>query len=674
MTQQGERDFRSLLSEAQKALGAGRLPYAEDLLARARKLAPDAPHPVYLLGLLRHQQRRHDEALDLLREAMPHFQNNPVALFNHATVLLQRQRFAEAAAPLRRALSLKPGYEDAAVQLGFVLAKTGDTAGAVETFEALLTRNPKQPVAHMNLSALLMEDRREAALEHAQAAAKASPPDHRAPALNLEAKALALLGREEEAGHLYEQILRQEPNNIRARFGEAVLLPQVYAGGEEVERWRERYGRKLKAFNAWLRLDTAERIAAAADAVFHLANFALPQQARNDRELQAVYGDLLHRVAAARHPEFAQPPAARAPRARPRVGFVSAYLRHHSIAKTHGRWLTGLDRGRFEVFAVHTGAVADAMTESFRQGCEHFLHHPQIDGSLLERLRALELNVLIYPDLGMEPAMLLPAALRLAPVQCQGLGHPVTSGLPTIDWALSSELMEPPDAEAHYTERLERLGNLSFSYSRERIERDRDGAEPPARRPGRTVYLCTQNLGKLLPRDDEIFVRVLAQVPDSEIWFLGRPEAALTERFRRRFLARCQAGGVAPERVTIHGRLDQGGFLALNAAADVYLDGLAWSGNNTSFEAIATGLPVVTSPGKFMRGRHSAAMLTMMGLEETLAGSLDRYVEIAVRLGRDAAWRAAVTEKTRARSAVIYDDETPIRDLEAFLLRVTGRT
>ena len=31
-----------------------------------------------------------------------------------------------------------------------------------------------------------------------------------------------------------------------------------------------------------------------------------------------------------------------------------------------------------------------------------------------------------------------------------------------------------------------------------------------------------------------------------------------------------------------------------------------------------------------------------------------------------------VAEKTRARNAVIYDDEAPIRDLEAFLSRVTG--
>ena len=80
MAQHGKRDLRSLLSEAQRALGAGRLSDGENLLARARTMAPKAPHGAYLLGLLRHQQRHHEEALGLLREAMPHFQNDPSSI------------------------------------------------------------------------------------------------------------------------------------------------------------------------------------------------------------------------------------------------------------------------------------------------------------------------------------------------------------------------------------------------------------------------------------------------------------------------------------------------------------------------------------------------------------------------------------------------------------------
>ena len=61
-------------------------------------------------------------------------------------------------------------------------------------------------------------------------------------------------------------------------------------------------------------------------------------------------------------------------------------------------------------------------------------------------------------------AVVMLAALWLAPIQCASWGHPDTTGLPTIDYFLSGELMEPPDADEHYTERLVRLPNLAIYY------------------------------------------------------------------------------------------------------------------------------------------------------------------------------------------------------------------
>ena len=454
---------------------------------------------------------------------------------------------------------------------------------------------------------------------------------------------------------------------MRAGLGRAITLPRVYRDMAEVDRWRSHYGTQLTAFAERLRLDSAARCREAAEAVFTLHNFPLPQQGRDDRAPQEVYGGLLSRVAAAAYPQFAAPPPRPAGRARPRVVFASAFFRRHSIAKTHGRWVTGLDPAAFEVVAVHTGEFRDATSERLAAGCARFIHHRRHDGSLLQLLWELAPDVIIYPDLGMEPSMLLPAALRLAPLQCQGLGHPVTSGLPTIDWALSSDLMEPDDGAAHYTEQLLRLPNLSFCYELERIRTDRGTADQSARRTKGLVYVCAQNLGKILPDQDPHFAQILAAVPDSELWFLARPEADITERFRRRLLSQLAAQGVDPGRLVIHERLGQADYLALNEAADVALDAHAWSGSNSALEAIAMGLPLVTWPGRLMRSRHSAAMLQRMGIAETLADSAEAYVDIAVRLGRDADWRGAVTRRFHEQRHLLYDDEAPLRALGDFL-------
>ena len=94
----------------------------------------------------------------------------------------------------------------------------------------------------------------------------------------------------------------------------------------------------------------------------------------------------------------------------------------------------------------------------------------------------------------MDPISTQLAAQRLAPVQCNSWGHPDTSGFPTLDYYLSSDLMEPPDGQDHYTERLVRLPNLSVYYepidpSSASIARQDLGLRSTA-----TVYWCAQSL------------------------------------------------------------------------------------------------------------------------------------------------------------------------------------
>ena len=62
------------------------------------------------------------------------------------------------------------------------------------------------------------------------------------------------------------------------------------------------------------------------------------------------------------------------------------------------------------------------------------------------------------------------------------------------------------------------------------------------------------------------------------------------------------------------------------------VDTLHWSGGNTSLDALACALPIVTLPGRFMRGRQSAGMLRLMGIDELVARDADDYVRIVARL------------------------------------------
>jgi predicted O-linked N-acetylglucosamine transferase (SPINDLY family) len=103
--------------------------------------------------------------------------------------------------------------------------------------------------------------------------------------------------------------------------------------------------------------------------------------------------------------------------------------------------------------------------------------------------------------------------------------------------------------------------------------------------------------------------------------------------------------------------------------ADVLLDPLHYAGGNTSLEGFAFGKPIVTLPGAFMRGRHTLGMYRAMGMDDCIAASAAHYAELAVKLGTDAAFRNAVSERISARNAVLYEDERVVLQLEQALLK-----
>lgn len=107
-------------------------------------------------------------------------------------------------------------------------------------------------------------------------------------------------------------------------------------------------------------------------------------------------------------------------------------------------------------------------------------------------------------------------------------------------------------------------------------------------------------------------------------------------------------------------------YLNLNAVSDIFLDTFLWSGGHTTLEAVACHLPIVTCPGEFMRSRHSAAILAVLGIQETLAKNEADYLEIAVRLGLDSEWRQQIVQKMQQRHSVLYHDQDCVAGLEKF--------
>jgi predicted O-linked N-acetylglucosamine transferase (SPINDLY family) len=625
-------------------LQSGETAEAVSRLRRSVLLAPANAAGWLNLGVALRRLGRAEEAEESIQEALRRDPDFAGAWFNLGNLCLDAGRFAEAEAAYRRALAAAPDDPRPLQNLGVALKERGSLAEAEAVLRRAVAAQPGNAGALNNLGNVLRELKR---------AAEAVPILERAAgidalsadiAYNLGA-ALADEDRMEEAGQAFAVAVSRRPTFTKARWAAALSLPVLYDADGDIEAWRDRYAKGL-AEMADLSLATPSEVAEALSAIRERTNFALPYQGRNDRQLQEQYGALVHRIAMAAHPQYREPPRPPA-RARRRIGFVSAHFRHHTVLKLFAGWMTGLDRTAFEVHAFATAPGGDAATEALRS-CLDGYH-----GAEPETIAAAACDALIHLDIGMDPRAQVLAALRLAPRQYVAWGHPETTGLPTIDGFLSSDLMEPPDGANHYSEPLIRLPNLSIAYAR-------PPAPPPeARTNGPPRLLCSQSLFKLLPAFDRLAARVAREVGRGTVEFIAHPSEAVTRRFRRRIGAAFRAAGVDEDRIVVHPRLDPAAFLALNGRADVLLDSLGWSGGNTTLEALALGLPVVTLPGALMRGRHSAAILERAGRRDLIANDEDDYVAIAARLaeGRE---RVDVPDG-------LYDDPIPIRALENFL-------
>jgi protein O-GlcNAc transferase len=233
---------------------------------------------------------------------------------------------------------------------------------------------------------------------------------------------------------------------------------------------------------------------------------------------------------------------------------------------------------------------------------------------------------------------------------------------------LSSDAMEPENGQEHYTEKLVRLPGLSVAMSRPTVRPSNRTRADLGWADDDVVFLVPQSLFKLLPTEDQLYTRIAKQVPNARFAFIHNSSTTVTGLFQRRMYAAFQRAGLDPERhVCLLPGMNWDDYLKTNALADVFLDGMTWSGGVTTMEAIAMGLVPVTCPGHNMRARHTAAILTELGVTESIAKDHDEYVQLAVQLGNDPVLRADLRTRLLANVDHLYDDDRVIPALEAFL-------
>ena len=610
-------------------------------------------------------------AVAALRAAIASEPKLTAAHKNLAVLLWQAGRVAEARDALAAAVAALPDEPSLWARLAHAEMDSGNASAALAAAARAEAANPRDAVSWAIVGGINAELGRHAEAGHAFARAAAIDPG--APEVELRlAHALQETGDNRGALEALARGTRRDPSHLNVAVDERLYLPQIYESIEDVTPWRTRYTSGI----ARLREDLPRWLARARE-VFELNhhNFLLAYQGEDDLELQRGYSSLVSDVAAHARPEWREPRPIRFEGGRRlRVGFVGAIFRDHTIGRYFERWITGLDAARFERFVYHTAPVSDEVTRRIAAAVDHFVPLRLGNAAVAARIVADDLDVLVQPDVGMTPMSYLLSALRLAPVQVAGWGHPVTTGSAHIDHYLTCAAMEPEDGASHYVENLIGLPGLGVDYAM---------PEPPAPTSrssvglpeGKHIYVCPQSLFKIHPEMDALFARLLAEDPEGVLAFFQAPARAVTEQFGQR-VQRTLAASEIPARGQLKflPRMSPADFRRVLSVADVVVDTVRWSGGNTSLDALAAGTPIVTLPGRFMRARQTAAMLRMAGLDALVAKDTGDYVRLALEVAVDRHRNRHLREAIASARGALFDRREPIEALaEALLEAGAGR-
>jgi predicted O-linked N-acetylglucosamine transferase (SPINDLY family) len=497
-----------------------------------------------------------------------------------------------------------------------------------------------------------------------------------ATALNYLTRDLHKLGLQNEARLTNAQCLRFHPNDALAwQLRVMLLLPAVPETVDRTALAVVDFDRGLADLR--IHMTKPETRHTAASGIGGAQPFYLGYRYGNHRNRLSQYGAFAAQIMA-EHWQARTPGILR--RRNPiSLAVATWHVRRHSVwdVLLHGL-LAHLDHDRFRVSLLHLGPIRDEETVR----AETLVH--RFHGDALGFRRALTLlrderpDVLFFPDIGLEMTTYQLASLRLAPVQATGLGHPITSGLPTIDLYFSGELLEAEDSQTHYTERLVKLpgtGVCTLGLPAElQAWRELNETKPPHR----VEFALCQNPFKFDPADDDLYPRIAKRAGSCRFWLVcdpGKPH--LTTRLADRLAQAFQRHALRPEQY-LHqiAWMPRGEFLGFLEAMDVYLDCPAFSGYTTAWQALHMGVPIVTLEGAHLRQRLAAGLLRQAGLAGNIATSAEEYVNNAVRLAaesRDAGQRQARRQSIKANATRADGNVAAVRGFEQTLIDELSR-
>ena len=364
--------------------------------------------------------------------------------------------------------------------------------------------------------------------------------------------------------------------------------------------------------------------------VFDAFAFGLPD---------ALISALTERFADDHRPPVARPAAQNATgngERKLRVALLSGEWRRHPTYFLHRDLLAALDRRRLHLTGIYLHPLTDHYTEDLHRLCDDWLHWPGQDpADVAAAIKARGFDIVWVLGSFQQTPVAEVLAHRPAPLAVNGLASYYPHGPALVDYTVIDPITVPPAVRPHWREALIELPASPFVLGPVLSEH----AAPVSRATlgwpeDRLILAATHQPYKLSPECADLWAAVLQRCPNALLWRLQAPsvaEANWQQALRER--------GIGPERQFVPPHAPWAEHRARLAHADLFLDATPTGGHTTLLEALAQGVPAVTTPGPGPAGRIGHALLGTVGLREASCADKEAYVDTVARWASDPAMR-----------------------------------
>ncbi|MCW5314646.1 glycosyltransferase [Nostoc sp. KVJ3] len=320
-----------------------------------------------------------------------------------------------------------------------------------------------------------------------------------------------------------------------------------------------------------------------------------------------------------------------------------------------------LNRDLFEII-IFTLNVTNNRLERYCAGhADALIQLPTNLESQVETIREADLDILFISTnvTAVTHQITLLSLYRLARIQMVDANSPVTTGMPNIDYYISSKLSEVEDnAQQDYTEQLITLDSppQCFDFATEKqilattfISRESLGITKTA-----VVYVSGANYYKIIPEQEVTWAKIIASVPNSVLllypfnpnWSSSYPCIA----FRKRIITTFAKYGVSEDRLIIlEPAPNRADVMERLKFCDIYLDSYPYSGMTSLIDPLEVSLATVVMETECSRSRKGASLLRELQIFDLITNTEEDYIELAVALGINSELRQEKAEQIKQK-------------------------